>query len=50
MDCAVQNEIGLRMKECASPDLFFEVSPSQGISEAMTALFNKAVAQARLTQ
>jgi hypothetical protein len=45
-----QNEIRPRMKECASPDLFFEVSPSQGISEALTALFNKAVAQARLTQ
>ena len=45
-----QNEIGQRMKECASPDLFFEVTPSQGISEAMNALFNKAVAQSRLTQ
>jgi hypothetical protein len=38
------------MESCASPDLYFEVSPSQGISEAMTALFQKAVAQARLTK
>jgi hypothetical protein len=28
---------------CASPDLFFEVSPSEGISDAMTTLFNKIV-------
>jgi hypothetical protein len=45
-----QSEIGTKMKQCASPDLFFEVSPSQGISEAMTALFKKALAQAHLTQ
>jgi hypothetical protein len=38
------------MEKCASPGLFFEVSPSQGISEAMNALFQKAVAQARLTK
>ena len=38
------------MQSCASPDLFFEVSPSQGIAEAMQALFRKAIAQARFTQ
>lgn len=43
-------EISQNMQKCASPDLFFEVSPTQGISEAMTALFNKAVQQARLTK
>ena len=37
-----QNEIGTKMKSCASPDLYFEVSPSQGISDAMNALFKKA--------
>jgi hypothetical protein len=37
------------MKACASPDLFFEVSPSEGISEAMTKLFNKIVNTPRLT-
>ena len=46
----MQNEIGTNMKTCASPDLYFEVSPSQGISDAMNALFKKALAQARITQ
>jgi hypothetical protein len=36
------------MQQCASPGLYFEVSPSQGIAEAMQALFQKAVGQARL--
>ena len=44
------NQIGANMQACASPGLYFEVSPTQGISEAMTALFQKAVAQARLTR
>lgn len=38
-----QTEIPEKMKACASPDLFFEVSPSEGISEAMTTLFKKIV-------
>ncbi len=45
-----QPTIADRMRDCASPGLFFEVSPSQGISEAMNALFHKAVASARLTR
>ncbi|WP_342361195.1 TadE/TadG family type IV pilus assembly protein [Terrarubrum flagellatum] len=44
-----QSQIGTNMQACASPGLYFEVSPTQGVSEAMTALFQKAVAQARLT-
>lgn len=43
-----QSEIGVRMKECASPGLFFEVSPSEGIAEAMDALFMKTIAVLRL--
>ena len=43
------SQINPTMQSCASPGLFFEVSPTQGISEAMTALFQKAVAQARFT-
>lgn len=43
------SNIGPTMQQCASPGLYFEVSPSQGISEAMEALFKKAVGQARLT-
>jgi Flp pilus assembly protein TadG len=42
-------EINPNMKSCASPDLFFEVSPSQGITEAMNALFLKVVNLPRLT-
>jgi hypothetical protein len=44
------NTIATRMQDCASPDLYFEVSPSQGITEAMDALFKKAVQQARLVE
>jgi Flp pilus assembly protein TadG len=45
-----QSSIGTNMQACASPGLYFEVSPTQGIAEAMNALFQKAVAAARLTQ
>lgn len=44
-----QNEIPARMKDCASDGLYFEVSPSQGISEAMSALFMKIVSTPRLS-
>jgi hypothetical protein len=44
------SQIATNMQSCASPGLYFEVSPSQGISDAMNALFKKAVAQARLTR
>jgi hypothetical protein len=42
-------EMAPTMEACATPGLYFEVSPTQGITEAMNALFQKAVAQARLT-
>ncbi|PTM46460.1 TadE/TadG family type IV pilus assembly protein [Phreatobacter oligotrophus] len=45
-----QSTIGTKMQNCASPGLYFEVSPTQGIADAMTALFKKAIATARLTQ
>jgi hypothetical protein len=45
-----QSEIGTKMQSCASPGLYFEVSPSQGISDAMNALFKKALSEARITQ
>ena len=44
-----QNDIPQKMKACASPDLFFEVSPSEGISDAMTTLFKKIVNTPLLT-
>jgi hypothetical protein len=43
------SQIALNMQSCASPGLYFEVSPTQGISQAMTALFQKAVADAHLS-
>lgn len=42
------NDIGPAMQACATPGLYFEVSPTQGISEAMTALFQRTLAQAHL--
>lgn len=44
-----RNQINPKTKACASPGYFFEVSPTQGIDEAMKALFLKAVAEARIT-
>lgn len=38
------------MKACASPGLHFEVTPTDGIAEAMSALFTKAVQTARPTK
>lgn len=43
------SEIAQKMQACASPGLYFEVSPTQGISDAMNALFKKAVADARIS-
>jgi Flp pilus assembly protein TadG len=48
-DPSVNSEIAKKMQECASPGLYFEVTPSQGISEAMTALFQKAISDARIS-
>jgi Flp pilus assembly protein TadG len=42
-------DVSPAMKACASPGLFFEVTPTQGIGDAMNALFLQAVATARLT-
>jgi hypothetical protein len=43
------DEIGTRMAECASPGLYFEVSPTGGIAEAMETLFMKAISSPRIT-
>jgi Flp pilus assembly protein TadG len=42
--------IAQNMQSCATPGLYFEVSPTQGISDALSALFQKAVKSSRLTQ
>jgi Flp pilus assembly protein TadG len=43
------SEIANDMQNCASPGFYFEVTPTQGISEAMNALFQKAIAEAHIT-
>ncbi|WP_316230262.1 TadE/TadG family type IV pilus assembly protein [Bradyrhizobium sp. SZCCHNR1051] len=42
------SEIAQKMQACASDGFYFEVSPTQGIAEAMKALFQRAVADARI--
>lgn len=44
------SDISPAMQSCASPGLFFAVSPTQGISQAMAALFQNAVMTARLVK
>ncbi|HWU50347.1 MAG TPA: pilus assembly protein, partial [Asticcacaulis sp.] len=44
------NQVAANMQSCASPGLYFEVGPDEGISEAMTALFNKVVQVVRIQQ
>ena len=43
------SQIAQNMQSCASPGFYFEVSPTDGISEAMNKLFQKAVAKAHIT-
>ncbi|AXV16802.1 hypothetical protein CYG48_14530 [Neorhizobium sp. SOG26] len=44
-----QPEIATRMQSCATSGYFFEVSPSEGITDAMNSLFLKIVSSPRLT-
>ncbi len=46
---SVNSEIAKKLEECASPGFYFEVTPTQGISEAMTALFQRAISDARIS-
>ncbi|WP_105401331.1 TadE/TadG family type IV pilus assembly protein [Neorhizobium sp. T7_12] len=43
------DSISTKMKECASPGYFFEVSLEQGIADAMNTLFHKIVSAPRIT-
>jgi hypothetical protein len=47
---SLNSEIAQNMAACATPGYYFEVSPTQGISEAMNALFTKAFADARISK
>ncbi|MBB4290092.1 Flp pilus assembly protein TadG [Rhizobium leguminosarum] len=44
-----QSQIPTKMQECASPGLYFEVTPTQGITDAMKALFLKVIRAPRIT-
>ena len=46
----VQSQIAPAAQSCASPGLFFQVNTDGDISAAMTALFQKVIATAHLTQ
>ncbi len=45
---AAPSQLASAMQTCASPGLYFEVSPSEGISDAMSTLFNKVVSVVRI--
>lgn len=45
-----QSQIPINMQNCASPGLYFSITTDGDISAAMQALFQQAVATARLTQ
>ncbi len=42
-------DIAPKLKACASPDLFFEVNPTQGIQLAMDTLFKRTLQKVRLS-
>ena len=44
-----QSQISTRLQSCASPGLYFEVSPTQGVVDAMNALFLNVIRSPRLT-
>ncbi len=44
-----QSQIPTKMAECASPGLYFEVTPTDGIAQAMNALFLKVIRMPRIT-
>ncbi|MGA2289432.1 MAG: pilus assembly protein, partial [Bradyrhizobium sp.] len=44
------SQIAQNMQACATTGYYFEVSPTQGISEAMGALFQKVLADARISK
>lgn len=47
---SVNSKIAENMQSCASPGFYFEVSPTDGIAQAMNTLFQKVVQSARLTE
>jgi hypothetical protein len=46
----VAGQIPTNLQSCASPNFFFEVTPTQGISQGLQAMFQTAVTYLHLTQ
>ncbi|MBV9635978.1 MAG: hypothetical protein JOZ40_15275, partial [Methylobacteriaceae bacterium] len=46
----ISSTIPTKLQSCATPGFYFEVNPTQGIGDAMTAMFEQALTVARLTQ
>lgn len=42
-------QIPVKLQACASPGFYFQITPTQGINEAMQAMFQAALSQTRLT-
>jgi Flp pilus assembly protein TadG len=47
---STNSQIAKNMEACASPGYYFEVSPTDGISSAMNALFQKIIQATRITK
>ncbi|MDF2114776.1 pilus assembly protein TadG-related protein [Roseiarcaceae bacterium H3SJ34-1] len=45
----ISTQIPVRLQACASPGFYFQITPTQGINEAMQAMFQAALSQTRLT-
>jgi hypothetical protein len=45
----ISSQIPIKLQSCASPGFYFEITPTQGINEAMQAMFRAALSAPRLT-
>jgi hypothetical protein len=45
----IASDIPTKLQSCASPGFFFQITPTQGISDSMLAMFMAAISEARLT-
>ncbi len=46
----ISSSIPTQLQACASPGFYFQITPTQGINEAMQAMFKAALSAARITQ
>jgi hypothetical protein len=45
----ISTQIPVKLQACASPGFYFQITPTQGINEAMQAMFQAALSQTHLT-